>query len=265
MSLQPLRNYRVSAVVYHPKVEQIWAAFGEWFAEQGLPLEVRYASSYDDQVAALLEGNLDTAWNTNLAHVQVLQREPGARALAMRDTDRGWRSHLVTRDDADAASVVELEGARVGFGDADSPQAHILPVYALRREGFDPGAYFDATRLDRDLGKHGDTGGAELAQSVHDVEGVADESPAAGVDAVGEPEQAQVRVGGDVRPVDLHVVARVRDDDELVADDVEHAPCELRPAGAPGEQDDGGRHRGSSGGNRSPSGSPVTLSPACVR
>jgi phosphonate transport system substrate-binding protein len=179
--------YRVGAVVYHPKVEQIWTAFGEWFAEQGLPLEVRYASSYDDQVAALLEGDLDTAWNTNLAHVQVLQREPGARALAMRDTDRGWRSHLVTRDDADAASVVELEGARVGFGDADSPQAHILPVYALRCEGFDPARHFRATRLDRDLGKHGDTGGAELAQLARVRAGELDASVVSSVtlDAIG--------------------------------------------------------------------------------
>jgi len=156
--------YRLGAVVYHPKVEEIWAAFGEWFAEQDLPLDVRYFTSYGDQVQALLAGGLDTAWNTNLAHVQVLQHEPSAGAIAMRDTDRGWRSHLVVRDDSSFASLEDLAGARVGFGDADSPQAHILPVHALRAEGFDPAERLTATRLDRDLGKHGDTGGAELAQ-----------------------------------------------------------------------------------------------------
>ena len=156
--------YRVGAVVYHPKVEQIWASFGEWFAEQGFPLDVRYSGSYDEQTEALLDGRLDTAWNTNLAHVQVLAREPDAGALAMRDTDRGWCSHIVALSDTPAAAPADLEGARVGFGDADSPQAHILPVHALREEGFDPREHFRCTRLDRDLGKHGDTGGAELAQ-----------------------------------------------------------------------------------------------------
>jgi phosphonate transport system substrate-binding protein len=87
-----------------------------------------------------------------------------ADALAMRDTDRGWRSLLIAREDSGLHDLRDLRGRRVGFGDADSPQAHILPVHALRNEGFDPESDCVATRLDRDLGKHGDTGGAELAQ-----------------------------------------------------------------------------------------------------
>jgi ABC-type phosphate/phosphonate transport system substrate-binding protein len=61
-------------------------------------------------------------------------------------------------------TLQDLHGRHVGFGDADSPQAHIMPVHALRAEGVDPDRDFRAERLDRDLGKHGDTGGAELAQ-----------------------------------------------------------------------------------------------------
>jgi ABC-type phosphate/phosphonate transport system substrate-binding protein len=157
--------YRLGAVVYHPKVEQIWQEFSAWFADQGLDLVPRYYDRYEDQVDDLLDGVLDTAWNTNLAHVRVLERTGGtACALAMRDTDRGWRSHLVARADADIGRVEDLIGRRVGFGDADSPQAHILPVHALRAVGVDPARDFRAERLDRDLGKHGDTGGAELAQ-----------------------------------------------------------------------------------------------------
>ena len=157
--------YRLGAVVYHPKVEQIWHEFSGWFADQGLDLAPRYYDRYEDQVDDLLDGRLETAWNTNLAHVRVLERtEGGARALAMRDTDRGWRSHVVARADAGVDRLEDLTGRRVGFGDADSPQAHILPVHALRAAGIDPARDFRAERLDRDLGKHGDTGGAELAQ-----------------------------------------------------------------------------------------------------
>jgi phosphonate transport system substrate-binding protein len=157
--------YRVGAVVYHPNVHRIWEEFAAWFGEQGLPLEPSYFDRYEDQVAALLAGELETAWNTNLAHVQVLRETGGrAQALAMRDTDRGWRSLLVALEDSGLRTLDDLRGRRVGFGDADSPQAHILPVHALRAEGLDPGRDCVASRLDRDLGKHGDTGGAELAQ-----------------------------------------------------------------------------------------------------
>ena len=160
-----MAGYRLGAVVYHPKVEQIWHEFSGWFAEQGLDLRAHYYDSYEDQIDGLLDGVLDTAWNTNLAHIRVLQRTEGAAgALAMRDTDRGWRSHLIARADGDVRGLGDLHGRRVGFGDADSPQAHIMPVHALRAEGVDPDRDFRAERLDRDLGKHGDTGGAELAQ-----------------------------------------------------------------------------------------------------
>ena len=158
-------RYRLGAVVYHPNVHRIWEEFGAWFGERGLALEPRYYNRYEDQVADLLAGRLETAWNTNLAHVQVLQATGGgADALAMRDTDRGWHSVLVAREDSGLRGLGDLRGRRVGFGDADSPQAQILPVHALRAQGWDPEHDFLATRLDRDVGKHGDTGGAELAQ-----------------------------------------------------------------------------------------------------
>lgn len=115
----------------------------------------------------------------------------------MRDTDRGWRSHLVGLADTAAASLAELEGARVGFDDAESPQAHILPVHALRVQGFDPRQLFRATRLDRDLGKHGDTGGAGLAQSARVRAGELDASVVssvtlAGVDRLGDARELRI-------------------------------------------------------------------------
>jgi ABC-type phosphate/phosphonate transport system substrate-binding protein len=158
-------TYRLGAVVYHPKVRQIWQEFGVWFGERGLPLEVHYHDTYEQQVEQLLAGQIDAAWNTNLAYVQTLDRTGGScRGIAMRDTDRGWTSKLVALSASGVNGLEDLRGARIGFGDADSPQAQIMPVHALRKEGFDPATDCRAERLDRDVGKHGDTGGAELAQ-----------------------------------------------------------------------------------------------------
>ena len=82
----------------------------------------------------------------------------------------------------------------------------------------------------------------ERPQPVHDVEGVAVQAPAARVDAVGQPERAQVRVGGDVGAVELDVVARVgHDHDGVLPGGVQHAAGQLGAARAAREDDDGGR------------------------
>jgi phosphonate transport system substrate-binding protein len=157
-------SYVVGAVAYHPRVVTIWEDFRRWFEERGFRLDYRLFSSYDAQLDALFAGEIDVAWNTNLAYVLALERSGGrCRALAMRDTDRDWTS-LVVAPEGRAAGLADLRGTRVGFGDADSPQAWIVPAHAMRREGLDPERDLHAERLDRDLGKHGDTGRAELEQ-----------------------------------------------------------------------------------------------------
>ena len=159
--------YRVGAVAYKAQVVTIWEAFRRWFHEREFPLEYVLFSTYDEQVAALQAGWIDVAWNTNLAYVATVRATGGrCRAIAMRDTDRNWTSHLIVPADS-AAIGLGLEGLRdrrVGFGDSDSPQAWILPAYAMRRAGFDPLIDFRGERLDQDVGKHGDTGGAEFVQ-----------------------------------------------------------------------------------------------------
>jgi ABC-type phosphate/phosphonate transport system substrate-binding protein len=159
--------YRVGAVAYKADVVTIWEAFRRWFQERGFPLEYVLFATYGDQVRALAEGWIDVAWNTNLAYVESLRATGGrCRPIAMRDTDRNWTSHLIVPAGSPAVALGPdaLRGRRVGFGDSDSPQAWILPAHALRRQGIDPLADLQAVRLDRDVGKHGDTGTAEFVQ-----------------------------------------------------------------------------------------------------
>lgn len=156
--------YRVGAVAYHPRVVTIWEDFRRWFRDRGFPLDYVLFSTYEAQADALLTAQVDTAWNTNLAHVQTrLRAGDRCRGLSMRDTDRNWTS-LALVPAGTPQGLESLRGKRVGFGDSDSPQAWILPAYAMRRQGLDPETDLAAERLDRDLGKHGDTGAAELVQ-----------------------------------------------------------------------------------------------------
>lgn len=159
--------YRVGAVAYKAQVVTIWEAFRRWFMERGFPLDYVLFSTYDAQVEALRAGWIDVAWNTNLAYVATVRATGGqCRAIAMRDTDRNWTSHVIVSSHSPAVDLglEGLRGCRVGFGDRDSPQAWILPAYAMRRAGFDPMIDIRGERLDQDVGKHGDTGGAEFTQ-----------------------------------------------------------------------------------------------------
>ncbi len=159
--------YRVGAVAYKAQVVTIWEAFRRWFGNRDFALEYVLFSTYEEQIRALRLGWIDVAWNTNLAYVATLRATAGrCRAIAMRDTDRGWTSHVVVPTGSPAVDIGldGLRGLRIGFGDSDSPQAWILPSYAMRQAGFDPLVDFRGELLDRDLGKHGDTGGAEFEQ-----------------------------------------------------------------------------------------------------
>ena len=166
-SVTTRRTYRVGAVAYKAQVVTIWEAFRRWFRDRDFPLEYVLFSTYDEQIAALRAGWIDVAWNTNLAYVATVNATDGrCRAIAMRDTDRNWTSHLIVSAESAAAGggLEGMRGRHIGFGDSDSPQAWILPAYAMRQAGFDPLIDFLGERLDQDVGKHGDTGGAEFAQ-----------------------------------------------------------------------------------------------------
>src|SRR3954464_15819820 len=82
----------LGAVAYDAKVIPIWDGFRAWFAARDLPLDYILYTSYERQVAAHLKGDLDVAWNSPLAWLQIarLAAKAGrtASTIAMRDTDR---------------------------------------------------------------------------------------------------------------------------------------------------------------------------------
>src|SRR5581483_4176348 len=153
----------VGAVAYDPKAVTIWEMIRDLFRDRVHTLDYRLFSNYESQVAALFAGHVDIAWNTNVAWVKTKHRSKGtARALAMRDSDVGFTTKLVTRKGSGIVKPRDLAGKRLALGSRDSAQAAILPVHFLKQENLVEGRDYKSVRFDIDVGKHGDTGTSEL-------------------------------------------------------------------------------------------------------
>lgn len=150
----------LGAVAYDAKVVTIWEGFRSWFRERGLAFDYVLYSNYERQVEDLVAGHLDVAWNSPLAWIRTRRLAPGARALAMRDTDRDLTSAVVVRADAPYRSTTDLAGATVGAGAVDSPQGRLLPLAALGD------VEIKVRRFEVGVGLHGDHVGGERDAAV---------------------------------------------------------------------------------------------------
>ncbi|MDQ6774056.1 MAG: PhnD/SsuA/transferrin family substrate-binding protein [Candidatus Dormibacteraeota bacterium] len=164
----------VGAVAYASRAVPIWEGIRDYFNGSAQPMDYVLFSNYGRQVDSLLAGQIDIAWNTNLAWVRTV-RETGGRcvALAMRDTDVGYQSLLVSTPDSGLSTAADVQGRRLALGSRDSAQAAILPLHFLRRQGVELAA-LELVRFDSDVGKHGDTGASELEAMKSVMAGTAD-------------------------------------------------------------------------------------------
>ena len=156
------RPILVGAVLYDPKVSVIWDIIRDFFDQNGCPIDVVFYANYEIQVQALLEDHIDVAWNSPLAWVDSQRRSNrNCRAIAMRDTDQDRVSHIVVRNDGGIEQVGDLRGRTLAVGAKDSPQATLIPIGYLQRQGLEPGSDFMIRRFDILVGKHGDHVGGE--------------------------------------------------------------------------------------------------------
>lgn len=152
----------LGAVAYDPKIVTIWEGIRDHFQDEGVPMDFVLFSNYERQVQSFVEGKIDIAWNTPLAHVRVHHRTDGrCQSLGMRDADRDFHARILVRKDAGIESLKDLEGKTLAVGSRDSTQARILPLHFLAQEGIDLNRV-NILPFDSDVGKHGDTGRSEL-------------------------------------------------------------------------------------------------------
>ena len=156
------RPLQVGAVMYDPKVSVIWEIIRAYFESQACPIDVAFYSTYELQVEALVAGTIDIAWNSPLAWLDAQRQSGGTcRAIAMRDTDRDRVSYFVARREGPVKTLADLRGRTLATGALDSPQAMLIPLGRLRRDGVDPEVDLTVRGFDVLLGKHGDHVGGE--------------------------------------------------------------------------------------------------------
>jgi len=160
-----MKTILMGAVAYDPKVVTIWEGFREHFAKGGLDFDFVLYSNYERQVAAHLDGHIHVAWNSPLAWIQTERAAPGrkrrAEAILMRDSDCDLTSVIVVRADSPIHGIADLRGKKIGVGASDSPQATLLPLWHIAKNGIDPYGDAEVVRHDLLVGKHGDHVGGE--------------------------------------------------------------------------------------------------------
>lgn len=156
-----MASLMVGVVAYDPKVVLIWEIIRDYAKEKKFDLDYVLFSNYETQVEALLDHKVDLAWNTNVAWLRTKKRAPFAEALLMRDSDVDFTSMFIAHEDSAIQTLEDLKNKRVCFGSFDSAQAFILPAYYLKEHGLEPNRDYTMSRIDSDLGKHGDTGRSE--------------------------------------------------------------------------------------------------------
>jgi ABC-type phosphate/phosphonate transport system substrate-binding protein len=171
-----MKDLLLGAVAYDPKVVGIWEGMRRYFREDAkVPLEVVLFLNYEAQARAVVSSKIDIAWNTNLAFVQSeVWSEKLCTAIAMRDTDVGWKSVLVALAGGTVRTLDDVRGKTLALGSRDSGHAAILPVHFLAEHGLVEGRDYQTMRFDLDVGKHGDTGASEVDALKAVLEGKAD-------------------------------------------------------------------------------------------
>lgn len=155
---------RIGAVAYAPSAVTIFNGIKAYLNRHGLAADYVLYSNYDSLVDGLVNGEVDIAWNTPLAHAQChLRLKEQSQTLVMRDVDKDFRAVLVARRDRPVHSPKDLPGRTIVLGSHDAAEATVLPRYYLKQSGVDF-AKLKVVDLDQELDFEGNP-----CSSEHDV------------------------------------------------------------------------------------------------
>lgn len=159
------KTLKVGAVIYDPKITIIWDMIRQFIEDkdQGILIKPLFYNDYRSQIKALMDKEIDVAWNSPLANLEAeIRSNNTVKYGLMRDTDRDLHTVLVVNKDSGIEKVEDLKGKKIAFGAIDSPQARLIPIQFLRENGLEYGQDYEEVRYDVGVGLDGDHVGGEL-------------------------------------------------------------------------------------------------------
>lgn len=114
----------------------------------GLRFDLKVAQSYGAVVEALCNGSADIAFVGPVTYLQAKERDCAELlAVAVEDGQSVYFSGLFARSDSQIATIDDLKGSGVAFGDVNSAASFIFPMAMMIEAGIDPVQDLQSLRL----------------------------------------------------------------------------------------------------------------------
>jgi len=101
-------------------------------------VDLAVTADYDELTNRILDGNVQFAWMSAIAHARATRRGALLTAVAERQGSITYRSALVVRGDSVYLGLNGLHGVRVAWTDPSSAGGHVFPRLHVQHAGIDP-------------------------------------------------------------------------------------------------------------------------------
>jgi phosphonate transport system substrate-binding protein len=101
-------------------------------------VEPAITADYDELTSKVLEGKIQLAWMSAIAHTRATRRGCELTAVSERQSSITYRSALLVRTDSVFVGLNGLRGVRAAWTDPSSAGGHVFPRLYVQHAGIDP-------------------------------------------------------------------------------------------------------------------------------
>lgn len=101
-------------------------------------IEPVVTADYDELTTKVIDGSIQFAWMSAIAHTRATKRGAVLTAVTERQGSITYRSALVVRVDSVYVGLAGLRGVRVAWTDPSSAGGHVFPRLHVQHAGIDP-------------------------------------------------------------------------------------------------------------------------------
>lgn len=137
LALAPYLEPEIVRAQYEP--------IAQYLGEQlGMPVELNLLESYDAVIDAAVHNKTEFALLPPFSYVQARARKPDLNLLAsiINQGRTRYSGFILVRSDDPAVGLADLKGRTIALVDRNSTSGYLLPVAALKRQGYDLDQHF---------------------------------------------------------------------------------------------------------------------------